>query len=162
MNKEPITEKGYAKLKESIRVLKEVQLPKAVEDIKISAGYGDLTENAEYEAAIESQNFILTRIRELEKLISKLIIIDPSQTEHTKVKFGSTVKIVNIDTDEIFIYTLVGGYESDPSNGKISYLSPIAKSLLGKEEGDEVTVNISGITTYEIESVYFDGSFFDG
>ena len=159
IKKEPITNNGYIKLTDEIKYFKEVAIPAVVEDIKISASYGDLTENAEYEAAIESQEFLLTRLGELQQLSSKLIIIDPSENNHNRISFGSTFEIINIDTDEKFIYTLMGGYESHPSQGLISYNSPLAKFFIGKEIDDEVIVNLNNkLVYYEIEKVYFDKS----
>jgi len=156
MNQEPITLDGYNKLTKDIKYFKEVEIPIIIEDIKISASYGDLTENAEYEAAIERQTFLLTRIAELEQLLGKTIAIDPSQNQHNHIKFGSTFEIINIDTDEKIIYTLVGGYEANPTIGTISYNSPLAKSFIGKKIDDEVKVKFNNIETYyEIENIYF-------
>lgn len=157
MIQEPITENGYQKLLNDIKQLKEVEVVNIIEDIKVSASYGDLTENAEYEAAIERQTFLLTRIGELEKLLSKTIIIDPSKNKHTKISFGSTFEIINLDTDEKFTYTLIGGYESNPSKGLISYNSPLAKSFIGKNVDDEIKMTLNNtIVYYEIEKIYFD------
>ncbi len=157
IRKEPITNNGYIKLQNEIKYFKEVSIPAVIEDIKISASYGDLTENAEYEAAIESQEFLLTRLGELQLLLSKLIVINPEKSEHGKITFGSTFELNDINTDENFIYTLVGGYESDPSKGLISYSSPLAKFFIGKEVDDEVAVSINNNTIYyEIEKVYYD------
>jgi len=155
--KEPITYIGYRKLMQDLKFLKEVEIPNVIEDIKISASYGDLTENAEYEAAKERQEFLLIKIDLLEKTNSEITIIDPSKNNHTNISFGSTFKIENIDTEEEFTYTIVGGYEANPSKGTISYNSPLAKYFLRKEIDDEVTVNINNqIAIYEIQKIYFD------
>ena len=157
MIQEPITNDGYKKLIKEIKKFKEVEIPDVVKDIRTSASYGDLTENAEYEAATERQWFLLTRLAELQELLTKLVIIDPSKNSHTKISFGSTFEIINIDTDEKFIYTLIGGYESDPSKGLISYNSPLAKLFIGKEVDDEIKVALNhNIVYYEIEKIYFD------
>lgn len=162
MNKEPITVDGYEKLVNEIKYYREVEIPYIIEDIKISASYGDLTENAEYEAATERQGFLLTRVNELEQLLSKLVIINPSESNHNRITFGSTFEIIDIDTEEIFVYTLVGGYEAEPSKGTISYNSPLAKAFIGKEKEDEVKVNLNGNEVYyEIKNIYFDKELFN-
>jgi transcription elongation factor GreA len=161
MNKEPITVDGYEKLVNEIKYYREVEIPYIIEDIKISASYGDLTENAEYEAATERQGFLLTRVNELEQLLSKLVIINPSESNHNRITFGSTFEIIDIDTEEMFVYTLVGGYEAEPSKGTISYNSPLAKAFIGKEKEDEVKVNLNGNEVYyEIKNIYFDKELF--
>ncbi len=162
MNKEPITVDGYEKLVNEIKYYREVEIPYIIEDIKISASYGDLTENAEYEAATERQGFLLTRVNELEQLLSKLVIINPSESNHNRITFGSTFEIIDIDTEEIFVYTLVGGYEAEPSKGTISYNSPLAKAFIGKEKEDEVKVNLNGNEVYyEIKNIYFNRELFN-
>jgi transcription elongation factor GreA len=162
MNKEPITVAGYEKLVNEIKYYREVEIPYIIEDIKISASYGDLTENAEYEAATERQGFLLTRVNELEQLLSKLVIINPFESNHNRITFGSTFEIIDIDTEEIFVYTLVGGYEAEPSKGTISYNSPLAKAFIGKEKEDEVKVNLNGNEVYyEIKNIYFDKELFN-
>ncbi len=157
MSTEPISRLGYEKLEKEIQFFKEVEIPNIIEDIKISASYGDLTENSEYEAAKERQEFLMIRMSELEHLLSTLIIIDPSKSDHTKITFGTTFEIINADTSKKNIYTIVGGYEADPSKGTISYNSPLAKYFRGKELGEEVIVKLNNKETYyEIEKVYFD------
>jgi transcription elongation factor GreA len=159
MVQEAITSQGYKKLTEEIQFYKEIEIPNIIEDIKISASYGDLTENAEYEAAIERQSFILTKLAELQKMLTKLIIIDPSKSNHNKIAFGSTFEILNSDSDEKFIYTLVGSYESNPKKGLISYNSPLAKFFIGKEIDEEIKVTINNkLTYYDIEKIYFDAN----
>jgi transcription elongation factor GreA len=157
MKREPITHIGYEKLMKDLRFLKEIEIPENIKDIKISASYGDLTENAEYEAAKERQEFLLMKIDLLEKINSEITIIDPSKNSHTTINFGSTFEIENIETGEELKYTIVGGYEANPTNGTISYNSPLSRFFLRKEEDDEVTVNIGNkISTYEIQAIYFD------
>ena len=159
MKREPITHIGYEKLMKDLRFLKEVEIPENIEDIKVSASYGDLTENAEYEAAKERQEFLLMKIDLLEKINSEITIIDPSKNKHTVIGFGSTFEIENIETGEELRYTIVGGYEANPTNGTISYNSPLSRYFLRKEVYDEVTVNINNqIAIYEIQKIYFDGN----
>jgi len=157
MKKEPITPIGYEKLIKDLRFLKEIEIPENIEDIKISASYGDLTENAEYEAAKERQEFLLMKIALLEKVNNEITIIDPSKNTHRVISFGSTFEIENVETGEELKYTIVGGYEANPTNGTISYNSPLSKYFLKKEEDDEVIVNIGNeVSTYEIQAIYFD------
>lgn len=157
MNREPITMYGYKKLINEIKQFREIEIPQIIEDIRISASYGDLKENAEYEAATERQGFLLIRVQELEKLLSQLIIVNPIESNHNKITFGSTFEIMDIDTEKRFIYTLVGGYEAEPSKGTISYNSPLAKLFIGKEIHDEVNVNLNGNEIYyEIMNIYLD------
>ena len=151
MNKEPMTEYGYNKLRAELKDLQEVQRPHIVKEIDIARSHGDLKENAEYHAAKEKQAFIESRITELSTMLANAQIIDPSKLEHKKVSFGSTIKILNLDTDKELTYTIVGALESTPQKGLISSSSPIAKSLIGKEVGEEVTIKLpSGESDFEI------------
>lgn len=156
MNKEPMTAYGYQVLCDELNNLKEVERPNIVKEIDIARSYGDLKENAEYHAAKDKQLFIEARIAELGEMLLNAQVIDPSKLAHDKVSFGSTVKILNLDTDKETTYTIVGGIESDPSRGLISFGSPIAKSLLGKTEGDEVTIRLpNGESEFEILEVCY-------
>lgn len=149
-----MTNHGYELLCEELKNLKEVERPNIVKEIDIARSYGDLKENAEYHAAKDKQLFIEARIAELSEMLANAQVIDPSTLPHVKVSFGSTVKILNLDNDKEMIYTIVGGIESNPSKGLISFGSPIAKSLLGKEEGDEVSITLpSGESDFEILEV---------
>ena len=156
MSKEPMTAYGYQILCDELKNLKEVERPNIIKEIDIARSYGDLKENAEYHAAKDKQLFIEARIAELGEMLLNAQVIDPSQLSHDKVSFGSTVKIINLDDDKESSYTIVGGIESNPSKGLISFGSPIARSLMGKSEGDEVTIRLpSGESEYEILEVSY-------
>ncbi|MBD3823864.1 MAG: transcription elongation factor GreA [Epsilonproteobacteria bacterium] len=153
---EPMTLFGYKKLQAEMKDLKENQRPATVKAIEEALEHGDLKENAEYHAAKEQQRLIDGRMIELSELIQSAKIVDPSQLEHTKVSFGSTVVLLDLDADEEVTYTIVGGCESNPELGLISFSSPLAKQLLGREEGDDFKVKLpSGTKEYEIVEVKY-------
>jgi transcription elongation factor GreA len=141
---EPMTLFGYNKLQAEVKDLKTVKRPAVVKAIEEALEHGDLKENAEYHAAKEAQKNIDNRLAELADIIGNVQIVDPSELEHAKVSFGSTVVLCDIDTDEEVTYVIVGGSESNPDIGLISFGSPLAKQLLGREEGDEVKVRLPG------------------
>ncbi len=155
MNKVPMTKAGADALEAELDDLKKVQRPRIVEAIAEAREHGDLKENAEYHAAREQQSFCEGRIQEIEGKLSFAQIIDITTIpEGSKVIFGTTVDIINVDTDETVTYKIVGDDEANVKAGKISYSSPIARGLIGKEVGDEVTIQTpSGEVTYEIDSV---------
>lgn len=156
MTKYPMTLRGAELLKEELRVLKTEKRPRIVKDIAEAREHGDLKENAEYHAAKEKLAIIDSQIAELGAVISKAVIIDPSTLPHSRVSFGSTIEIVDIHSDEEFSYAIVGGVESNADKGLISFNSPLAKQLLGKEEGDEIKANLpGGVKTFEILSVSY-------
>jgi transcription elongation factor GreA len=153
---EPMTLFGYEKLQAEVKDLKEVKRPRCVKDIEEALEHGDLKENAEYHAAKEMQKNIDNRLGELQEILGNAQIVDPKELAHTKVSFGSTVVMTDMDTDIEVTYTIVGGCESNPDMGLISFGSPLAKQLLGHEEGDEVRVKLPGGTKeYEIEEVKY-------
>lgn len=153
---EPMTKFGYEKLQAELNQLKLVERPRTVKDIEEALEHGDLKENAEYHAAKEKQRLIDGRMIELAELISNAQIVDPSELEHAKVSFGSTVTLNDMNSGAEVTYTIVGGCESNPDIGLISFNSPLAKQLLGREEGDDVKVNLpGGIKEFEIESVTY-------
>ncbi|OOC29494.1 transcription elongation factor GreA [Helicobacter pylori] len=162
MNKEPMSMHGYNKICAELKQLKEVERPNIVKEIDIARGHGDLKENAEYHAAKEKQRFIEARIVDLSEIISSAQVIDPSALAHNKVSFGSTIKILNLDNDKEFSYTIVGSVESDPAKGLISFGSPIAKSLIGKSKGDAVSIQLpNGESDFEILDIYYKEICFD-
>ena len=162
MQKEPMTEYGYNKLCEELKQLKEVERPYIVKEIDIARSHGDLKDNAEYHAAREKQAFIEARIAELSAMLANVQIIDPKSYEHNSVNFGSSVVVLNLDDDKKIQYTIVGSYESRPEKGYISFHSPIAKSILGKRVGDEVTIRLpKGECDFEILEISYKEINFD-
>ena len=155
MNKVPMTVAGEAALREELEHLKKVERPKVIAEIAEAREHGDLKENAEYHAAREQQGFIEGRIQDIEGKLSNVQVIDVKNIPHTgKVLFGTTVRVINVDTDEEKQYQIVGEDEADVPKGKISVGSPIARALIGKEEGDVVVVKVpSGTIEYEIDEV---------
>ncbi len=157
MQKEPMTENDYQILTDSLNDMKLVQRPKILLAIEEARQLGDLKENAEYHAAKEEQANINKRIAELEDLITRVVIIDPSSLSHDKVSFGSTVKLIDVETESEITYTIVSSAHSNPEIGNISFHSPLAKQLLGKSAGDEFIAHLpAGKKEFEIELVYFD------
>lgn len=154
-NKFPMTALGAEKLAAELEDLKKVQRPRIVNAIAEARAHGDLKENAEYSAAREQQSFCEGRIQEIEAKLSNAQIIDVSKIPHTgKVIFGTTVTILNVETDQTVTYKIVGDDESEVKANKISVNSPIARALIGKEEGDVVVVKApSGDIEYEIDKV---------
>jgi len=159
---EPMTLFGYEKLQAEVKDLKEVQRPAIVKAIEDALEHGDLKENAEYHAAKEGQKTIDNRLADLSEILGSSRIVDPSELEHAKISFGSTVVMTDMSTEEELQYTIVGGCESNPDMGLISFASPLAKQLLGKEEGDEVKVRLpGGEKEYEIDEVKYQEIVFD-
>ncbi|MBJ7537985.1 transcription elongation factor GreA [Marinomonas transparens] len=157
MKKVPMTVAGEKSLREELNHLKTVVRPRVISDIATAREHGDLKENAEYHAAREEQSFAEGRIKEIEGKLSDSQVIDVTALPaSSKVIFGTTVTLYNLDTEDTVTYTIVGDDEADVKVKKISYASPIAKAIIGKEEGDEVIVKIpSGEATYEIEKVEY-------
>ena len=156
MDKEPMTLAGYNKITGDLEFLKKTERPETVIALDEARQLGDLKENAEYHSAKEKLGLIDSQIAELNAVISKAVIIDPSTLPHNKVSFGSTVSLVDVKTDEEFTYTIVGGVESNAEKGMISFNSPLAKQLMGKEEGDEIKATLpGGIKNYEVLGVYY-------
>jgi transcription elongation factor GreA len=141
---EPMTLFGYNKLQAEIKDLKSVKRPAVVKAIEEALEHGDLKENAEYHAAKEEQKQIDNRLADLAQLIANAKLVDPSELEHARISFGSTVVVCDLNTDEEMTYTIVGSCESNPDIGLISFSSPLAKQLLGHEEGDDFKVKLPG------------------
>lgn len=154
MDRVPMTIAGHEALKAELRRLKTEDRPEVVRAIEEARMHGDLSENAEYAAAKEKQSFIESRIREVEAKLARAQVIDTSKLSGTKVVFGATVTLLDYATDTEQVWTLVGDDESKVEEGKIGISSPIARALIGKEEGDVVIVQApSGPIEYEIEEV---------
>ncbi len=157
MNKVPLTVQGAEKLKSELQKLKQVERPKVIAAIAEAREHGDLKENAEYHAAREQQSFIEGRIKEIESKLSFAQIIDVTKLDNSgRVVFGVTVDLVALDDEREVTYQIVGEDEADIEQGKISITSPIARALIGKEEGDIAEVQApSGIIEYEIVEVKY-------
>lgn len=155
MDKIPLTRTGYEKLDAEMKTLKSVERPAIIAAIAEARELGDLKENAEYHSAREKQGFIEGRIKEIEAVMSRADVMDPSKFSGT-IKFGATVEIVDEDTDEEKTYQIVGEPEADIENGKLNVKSPLARALIGKDEGDSVEVRTPGGTrSYEILSITY-------
>ncbi|MBX2880489.1 MAG: transcription elongation factor GreA [Granulosicoccus sp.] len=157
MNKVPMTMRGESLLRDELSDLKTNQRPTVIQAIAEAREHGDLKENAEYHAAREQQSFIEGRIKEIEAKLSTAQVIDVSKLNNEgKVVFGSTVKLMDLDSNEEITYQIVGDDEADLKARRISYSSPVAKALIGKLEGDEVGVQTpSGLREYEILEVSY-------
>ncbi len=151
MERIPFTKEGLDKVKEELAHIKKVERPENIRAIEEARKHGDLSENAEYHAAKEKQSFLEGKINELESVIGKAEVIDFEKGPKDRVVFGRIVLLYNMETEEEVQYQLLGPYESDPDNGKISVKSPIGMALLGSEVGDEVKVNTpGGLQEYEV------------
>lgn len=151
-----MTIQGHAALEKEFKQRTSEERPRIITEISEARAHGDLSENAEYHAAKEQQSLNEGRIQELEALLSLADVIDVSQLSGDTVKFGATVKIVDEDTDEEKKFQIVGDAEADASNGKISISSPIARALIGKEEGDSIEVAApGGARAYEILNIQY-------
>ena len=145
MNRTPLTSKGFDRLKEELRLLKTNERPAVIQAIAEARAHGDLSENAEYDAAKEKQSMLEGRIQDLENKISTAEVIDPTELQRDgRVVFGVIVTFIDLNTDEQFKYQIVGEDEANIREGKISYVSPIARALIGKLEDD--------ITEFDIPS----------
>ncbi|MFN2287453.1 MAG: transcription elongation factor GreA [Chromatocurvus sp.] len=155
MNKVPMTVQGEAALRKELDRLKKVDRPRITQAIAEARAHGDLKENAEYHAAREQQSFAEGRIMEIENKLAGAQVIDVTQIDPSgKVIFGTTVTLLNMDTDATVVYRIVGDDEADVKNNLISVSSPIARALIGKEEGDVVVVKApGGDIEYEIDGV---------
>lgn len=148
MDKIPITKEGFDKLKKELDTLKNVSIPENVRDIEIARGHGDLSENAEYSAAKERQSYLYGKVQEIENNLASCNIVNTKNIIGEKVIFGCFVTIADINSDngEEIKYQLVGPFESDINENKISVTSPIGKALIGKKIDNEITVKTPGGT----------------
>lgn len=156
MQREPMLEKTFLKLTAELEQLKNVERAKIGKVIEEARELGDLKENSEYHSAKEKQGWIETRIIEVTDLLSRAQVVNPAVLCHDRVCFGSCVTVIDIDNDTTLTYTIVGSVESNPSKSLISMNSPVARALMGKEEGDEIDVILpNGQRSFEIESICY-------
>jgi transcription elongation factor GreA len=156
MDKNPITPEGAAKLRDELHHLKAVERPAIIQAIATAREHGDLSENAEYHAARERQSFIEGRVKEIEDKLARAEVIDPAKLAGDRVAFGATVKLSNVDSGEEVSYRILGADEADLGKGTISITSPLARSLIGKQVGDEVKMRMpGGERTYEVLDITF-------
>ncbi len=152
----PMTPEGRQMLLDKLKQLKQIDRPRIVQEIEEARSHGDLSENAEYDAAKERQHQVSEQIKEIEHKLSLAQVIDPKEIDSEKIVFGATVTLADIDNGDEVTYRIVGTHESDIAAGKISIDSPIARALIGKEEGDEAKVKTpKGLRTFEVVSVSF-------
>lgn len=156
MDRVPMTAEGLTRLEQELKTLKDSERPAVIAAIAEARAHGDLSENAEYHAARERQSFIEGRIQELESVISRAEIFDPAKMDGNVVKFGATVKLVDEDTEEKHVYQIVGKYEADLEQNKLSLEAPLARALIGKEKGESVEFSTPrGEKYYEILDVVY-------
>jgi transcription elongation factor GreA len=155
MDKIPMTRAGYTALETELKTLKSVERPAVIQAIAEARELGDLKENAEYHSAREKQGFIEGRIKEIEGVLSLAEVIDPKKMSGS-VKFGATVELVDEDTDEEKTWQIVGEHEANIEKGLLNIKSPLARALIGKDEGDSVEVRTpGGVRSYEILSIQY-------
>ncbi len=156
MEKFPLTKNGFTELEAELKRLKSVDRPNIIAAIEEARSHGDLSENAEYSSAKEKQSFIEGRIQELEAVISRAQVIDPTQIKGDVIRFGATVVVADEDTDEEKQYQIVGDYEADIEKNRISLSSPLAKALIGKETGDIAEFSApGGKKSFEIVEIIY-------
>ncbi len=152
----PMTAKGKQRLIDDLRRLRSVERPKIVHEIEEARDHGDLSENAEFHAAKEKQSMVAAQISEIEDTLARAEVIDVSKLSGDRIVFGATVTLADVDSGDEVVYQIVGDHEAEPKNGKISVSSPIARSIIGKNVGDEVQVRIpTGTRNFEILDVDF-------
>jgi transcription elongation factor GreA len=156
MDKVPITRAGYDALNAELKTMKDVERPAIIKAIAEARAHGDLSENAEYHSAKERQGFIEGRIKELESMISRAEVIDPTKMSGSVIRFGATVELIDEESEEERIYQIVGEPEADIAAGRLNMRSPLARALIGKEEGANIEVTTPGGTRYyEVVSVKY-------
>ncbi|WP_303722828.1 transcription elongation factor GreA [Malonomonas rubra] len=152
----PMTREGYQRLQEELKTLIRVERPKVVQDIAEARSHGDLSENAEYDAAKDRQGFIEGRIQELNDKIARAQVINPADIDSEKIVFGAKVTLFDIDTEKEVTYQIVGEDEADIKVGKISITSPVGKSLIGHMIDEEVRIVVpSGVRVYEVTNIEY-------
>ena len=151
MNRHPITPEGLKKLQEELKRLRSSERPRVIEAISEARGHGDISENAEYDAAKEQQAFLEKKIRDLEHRIANSNVVDPSEVGTDKVVFGVQVTVQDLESGEESSYQIVGADEADVSSQRISVTSPVARALIGKKVGDIVQVQVpKGLLELEV------------
>jgi transcription elongation factor GreA len=156
MNRLPITREGYDRLRAELQRLEQKERPKVIQAISEAREHGDITENAEYEAAKEKQAMLEGKINDLHNKLSQCEIVEVEKGSTGRVTFGITVELEDLDTGEEMRYRLVGPYEADLAQGTISVTSPIGRALIGKEPGDEVEVQTpGGVKNLEILDIHY-------
>ncbi|HMB15207.1 MAG TPA: transcription elongation factor GreA [Pelovirga sp.] len=152
----PMTVDGHRRLQEELKTLVRIERPKVVQDIAEARSHGDLSENAEYDAAKERQGFVEGRIQELNDKIARAQVIDTTSIKSDKIVFGATVTVFDIDTEKEATYQIVGEDEADIKEGKISITSPVGKALIGHRVDEEVRIVVpSGVRVYEITRITY-------
>jgi len=152
----PVTTRGYESWTKKLKHLKEVERPENVKDIERAREHGDISENAEFNAAKDKQGMIMAHMRQLEDLISRAQVVEPSTLSSEKIMFGATVTLLDFDNDEEVIYQLVGEDEADLKEGRISITSPLARGLVGRQVDDSVEVTTPrGIREYEVLGIVY-------
>ncbi|MFB3061921.1 MAG: transcription elongation factor GreA [Candidatus Binatia bacterium] len=152
----PMTQQGRQRLLDDLKRLKSVERPKIVREIEEAREHGDISENAEFHAAKEKQSLVAAQISDIEDTLARAVVIDVSKLSGDKIVFGATVTLADVDSGDEVVYQIVGDHEAEPKNGKISVSSPIARSIIGKNVGDEVQVQIpTGTRNFEILDVDF-------
>ena len=143
-----MTAEGLSRLEDERGRLKNEERPAIIRAIATAREHGDLSENAEYHAARERQSFVEGRLAELDDVISRADVIDPSKLKGSTIRFGATVRVADEDTDERITYQIVGSHEADIASGRLSVTSPLARALIGKSRGDSVEVTAPGGSRY--------------
>jgi len=152
----PMTQQGRQRLLDDLRRLRSVERPKIVREIEEARDHGDISENAEFHAAKEKQSLIAAQISDIEDTLARAVVVDVSKLSGDKIVFGATVTLADVDSGDEVVYQIVGDHEAEPKSGKISVSSPIARSIIGKNVGDEVQVRIpTGTRNFEILDVDF-------
>lgn len=157
MSSVPMTTNGKRRLEEELKNLKSVERPKVIQEIAVARAHGDLSENAEYDAAKEKQSFIEGRIAEIDDKLARAQVVDPREIKSDKIVFGATVELRDENSGEEKTYRIVGVDEADVKQGMLSIESPIVRQLLNKTAGDSVTIKVpKGNVDYEILSIKYE------